>query len=323
MSYLSKIIASTLVVLALLLTALALYLMAKPSAEPTQAAPISTSTPTTETPPPPLYAVVVTRGPLKAGTMLSEDNIKIEQWPIQPEHSFADIEALKGRHLRTDLATGELLQESLLMKGLAYYLEPGERAITIPIQGHNAHASRIEAGDYVDIFFFLKRQSNEVDASQARLLLAKKRVLALGPQSIDGPILDNNRSNTDLNNTAVLAIPLEEVNPLLIAAREGTLQLVVRSPLDEGMPDPSLFPPRSHVLNTKENLSNEQSQALKTPENQAFAGVNLSEVSASEGLEKTNIKRSNSNIVSSRATPAPQARSIEIIRGPNLQHEHY
>lgn len=317
MSQISKIIASILVVLALLLTAFALYLMAKPDAEP-----IPVVMP--ETTPPPLYNVVVAREPLKAGAMLSSDKIKIEQWPIQPEHSFSDPSLLEGRHLRTDLAPGELIQDSMLMKGLAYYLEPGERAITVPIQADNAQASRIEAGDYVDIFFLLKRQSatGEVDTSQSRLLLAKKRVLALGAQSLDEPITENNQSHSALSNTAVLAIPLEEVNPLLIAAREGVLQLVVRSPLDEDLPDTSLFPERTHVLTTKEDLTTEQQQAMQKPENKAFAGMSLSEIAAAENKKEQDSKTT-PKAAPTRTAQIPTARAIEIIRGPNSQLEHY
>lgn len=326
MSQLSKIIASLLVVIALLVIALAIYFLVKPKPAPIAPAPLQTSTEpmlAAEPEPIPLFDVVVARGELKAGTQLSRDNLKIVQWPIQPEQSFTQLRDLEGEFIRNDVGIGDLIQRSMLMKGLAQYIAPGERALTIPITASLTHASRIQAGDLVDVFVFLKKQIGEVDVSQARLLLAKKRVLAIGGQSLDGPLPENSRANLDQSNTAVLAVPVEEVNSLLLAAREGALQLVVRSPFDEAIPNTALFPERNHVLGAKNHLSSPERELLQLPENKAFAGDSLAELGASATTvnAKPPVNSNQTVTPSSRATS--KTTTIEVIRGPHLHLEHY
>lgn len=326
MSQLSKIIASLLVVIALLMTVVAIYFLVQPKPAPVVPLPIQATTAPIQAPEPepiPLFNVVVARGALKAGTQLSGDTMKIEQWPIQPEQSFTQLHELEGEFIRIDLAMGELIQPSMLMKGLAHYIAPGERALTIPIIAPHTQASRIQAGDMVDVFVFLKKQLGEVDLSQARLLLAKKRVLAIGGHSVDGPLPENSRGGTDQSNTAVLAVPVEDVNTLLLASREGALQLVVRSPFDDALPDLALFPERHHVLDGKNNLSPSQRELLSRPENKAFAGDSLTELGASEVTTSPSFASRSQPSAAPTSRATPKAKTIEVIRGPHLQLEHY
>ena len=61
----------------------------------------------------------------------------------------------------------------------------------------------------------------------------------------------------------MLAVPLESVNELLLASRSGSLQLVLRAPKDESLPDASLFPEFAGLIPARAGLDADQRDALK------------------------------------------------------------
>src|SRR5690606_34600268 len=75
-----------------------------------------------------------------------------------------------------------------LARGLATYLNPDFRALAVPIDDVAGIAGAIQPGNVVDVFFTLNKDRDQVDDTQARLLLPSVQVLAWGDQSVDGPI---------------------------------------------------------------------------------------------------------------------------------------
>jgi pilus assembly protein CpaB len=76
--------------------------------------------------------------------------------------------------------------------------------------------------------------------------------------------------------TAVLAVPLEQANRLFLALQNGKLTLALRHPDDDGSADAELFPEPNSILSGKPGLSPDQRTALKSADNQAFSGMDLS-----------------------------------------------
>lgn len=321
MSQLSKIIASILVVLALLLSGLALYILSKPKGPPpVPVAPVTVQNgengvETVSAPAPVYYQVVTTRTKIKAGEVLTSNNLQVSEWPIQPQRSFKSLDELTGQYVRLDLEEGELIQDQMLIRGMSAYIQPGERAVSIPISAVSAGSGRIVPGDYVDVFFTLKRDRDQIGNSQSRLLLSKKRVLAYGDLSVDGPLVEN-KGGGDVRNTAVLAVPLEDVNTLLLATNDGSLRLALRAPSDEALPNIALFPERESVLVAKEELSDEELESLQNPENKAFAGDSLTELSGDN-------EKDTEEVPPTLEYGATEMRTVEIIRGRNKQLETY
>lgn len=306
MSKVMKVAALLLLIVAAGLIGLAIWLgmNAKPVSTPVVVEPLAMAIDT-----PPLYPVVVVAKALKAGERLSADHLELVHWPVVPSQAYDNIEALDGKVLRYDVELGTPVLSSSLTRSLASYLELGERAVTIPVDVNSGANNRVSPGDMVDVFFTFSSGS-EVSNTQARLLMPRVRVLAYGRDSLAGPEQAESgpaRQDTQARN-AMLAVSEEAVNELLLAARSGSLQLVLRSADDESVPNLDLFPEFSTLMSQKKELNGAQKQALQEPANRAWAGLSLREFSLST-------ERPNLNSVSAVSPGVRTGRSVEVIRG--------
>src|SRR5690606_27408026 len=98
-----------------------------------------------------------------------------------------------------------------------------------------------------------KSDNREIDRSQARLLLPRLRVLAFGQSSVDGGAArsangngsstrsESNSQRAEAARTAVLAVPVDEVNRLTLGDANARLVLALRRPDDMELPNPELF----------------------------------------------------------------------------------
>lgn len=313
MSGIMKGAAVLLLLIAAVLVAFALYLGMKPKPEVVQPL-ISTQNPE---PAATLQAVVVVKRDVKAGETLQADALQLAQWPAAPAQSFNSLEELNGKTLRFDLEQGQPVLSSFIAKSLASYLDAGERAVTIPIDVITGASHRVEPGDLVDIFITFN-SNNEVHDTQARLLMPRVRVLAYGGASLSGP--DKEEANPSRADTqarhAMLAVPLESVNELLLASRSGSLQLVLRAPMDESLPDASLFPEFAGLIPARAGLDADQRDALKLPDNRAMAGLGLREFAISQTEKEQERARAVSSSGERHAAPP---RRTEVIRGGRLE----
>jgi pilus assembly protein CpaB len=274
--------------------------------------------------------VVVAAAALTAGAPIPARALRLASWTQSPPGGYGDIEAVAGDIPLRDLPAGTPVTAGLLARGLALQLKPGERALAVPVDELAGAGNRIVPGDYVDVFFSLKAASrpalapagqSQDDDMQARLLLSRLRVLAYGvrdlPALADGATPPSEAGTTATENTnrrgdanavartAVLAVPVEDAGRLLLGAQSGKLFLALRHPADPGFPDDSLFAKARDVLAPLPGLSAGQRQALTSPENRAYAGIDV-------------------DALAGRATarPSPASRrfgtppgGIEIIRG--------
>lgn len=251
----TKIIAALLVLLAILLGGYAWMLSRQPAPQVQAGAPSAATTAkqADNKPSAPTFPVVVAAKPLAAGQEIPADALRVEQLPINPAGAFKDAGALAGRVPVIDLGEGSPLLEAQLVSGLAMRIEEGERAVAIRADEVMGVGNKVQPGDYVDVFLMLKSDGKDVDRSQARLLMARKRVLAFGSASVDGlpskapdgrtsgnPAAQQQRSN-ETPRTAVLSVPVQDINRLTAAESTGKLLLALRNPLDTAMPDPALF----------------------------------------------------------------------------------
>lgn len=249
MIHLTKIIAAILVLLAIALGGYAWILSRQPAPPP----PVVATAPTTSASKAqvPTFAVVVTTKPVAAGHAITADALRVEQLPINPSGAFKDTAPLVGRVPVFDLGEGTPVLEGQLASGLAMRVEEGERAIAIKADEIMGVGNKVQPGDFVDVFVILKSDGKDVDRSQARLLLPRKRVLAFGSASVDNlpsKAVDGNGNPTaqqqqrnDLPRTAVLAVPVADINRLTLGESAGRLLLALRNPLDTTLPDPALL----------------------------------------------------------------------------------
>lgn len=186
----------------------------------------------------PSYAVVVANKPLPAGQAIKAEDLRIEQLPMQPTDAFHDPQLVAGRVPIMDMGAGSPIVDQQLASGLSIKIAEGERAVAVKVDESVGVGHKVRPGDFVDVFFVLKRDGNEIDSSQARLLLSRKRVLAYGASSVDGVQKDPGQASGGGARTAILAVPVEEVNPLVLGEANGRLLLALRNPKDTAEPDP-------------------------------------------------------------------------------------
>lgn len=321
MSRLHRILAAILILLALLLGLWALHLARNPAAP----VPPPVLTDEQNAPAAPLYPVVLAARTIEAGQVLTAADLRVEYWPARPVQAFDDPTTLIGASMRHPHAPGEPLLASSLKRGLAHHLAPDERALTIPIDDIVGAGRHILPGDHVDVFITLNR-SNEISHTQSRLLMPRLRVLAYGQQTLETPepapasstaMTSRGAAQPAAIRSAILAVPVSQVNELLLATRNGKLQLVLRAPDDIALPDTELFAPRNPVLGGRSDLTAQERTALDSPNNQAYAGESLPQLAGNSQPVQRQQERTRP------ASPSAASRSLEIIRAGQRETVHY
>ncbi|MGE8214684.1 hypothetical protein D3C87_1169650 [compost metagenome] len=286
---------------------------------------------------------------LPAGRPISAADLRIGAAPQAPTSGYATLAAATGAVPMHDIPAGTALNSALMAQGYALRLNPGERALAVPVDELVAAGNRILPGDYVDVFLNLRAPPgmNTDGQAQARLLLSRLRVLSYGaadatPAQVaaanatqaQAPAAGNDSRAQDIQGTstgatdsgsanapirsAVLAVPVAEANRLLLGAQQGKLFLALRNPADVGQPDQSLFAQPGGVLDARRELSPEQRLALASPENDAFAGLDSDALAGRSGARPA---RTPPPVRASAPRLAPRLdRGVEIIRGDVSSH---
>jgi pilus assembly protein CpaB len=194
----------------------------------------------------PLVSMVVASKALPAGHLLQAEDVRLQPVAMLPPGAVALEASVLGRTLAQPAAEGDPVIASRLLGGIAAGLQPGERAVAIKVDESSAVGHKLAPGDWVDVLVVLRKDSQEVDATQARQLLARKRVLAYGSQMEGGAGkggADEAARTGQPPRTAVLAVQAQEVNALLLAERQGQVLLALRNPLDrEDVPSRAAVP---------------------------------------------------------------------------------
>lgn len=327
MNNLTKIVAAILVVAALGLAFVAWWLGSRP-------APTIAALPAAVTKSSKQYEVVVAARMLEAGKAITTNDISLVTLPINPAGAYDQASSVVGKVPLIDIGIGTPITESGLASGLSVKLADGERAVAIPVDEIIGAGNRIQAGDYVDVFFNLK-QAQDVATTQSRLLLSRIHVLSYGaavigtataggsagaapaqPVQQAGQAAPTPQQAQQAPRTAVLATPVADVNRLLLATQNGKLTLALRNPSDETVSDVALFPQPPAVLSGKKDLTRSQQDALKQPDNLAFAGMEMNALAGDAKLSGRKPPVNNGATVRPPGgEPARGAGTVEVIRG--------
>lgn len=276
----------------------------------------------------PAYTVVSAASSLAPGEPITADQLTTMQTPNQPVHGFASTDEVIGKIPAVSIAKGDAINRAVLLNDLSLKLHAGERAIAVSVDETVGVAHRIQPGDYVDVFFSMHHRqgdrSRSKDVTQSRLLLPRVRVLAYGARDLPVPATassskDKSSTNQGTSNAraAVLAVPVDKVNRLLLlrtGQSQAKLMLALRNPMDQGMPDPSLFAQPGPVLKAAAGTqrSTDGKKKLASADNHAYAGISL------DGLAQGHIKPT------PRATTARPRRArghrVDVIRGTQQSH---
>lgn len=342
---LTKILAGLLVVLAVGLAIVAWMLGRQPQRPVVPASVSASAEPAANRASAEQHAVVVAARQIAAGQRLAIEDLKVAQLPAAIASSFADTAAVLGRTTLVALAADAPLFEQHLVSGLALQLEPGQRAVSIGIKEQMAAGHHVRPGDFVDVFFTLDGKSEHINVdTQTRLLLARSRVLAYGAASVENPpptaaqrkAQEEETNNSSLRrgnandqaaarpqnaNTAVLAVPLEDVERLTLAERYGQLTLALRHPDDTSVPDPSLFAALPTVLQPAAGRLG-KGERLQGAD-RSFAGLRFKDLAT--GADARNARRPASSPapVVARLPQPPRHQTVELHQGAAVQTVSY
>jgi pilus assembly protein CpaB len=307
MANLTRTLALLLFVLALVLGVFAVMLAREPSPSPGRDhAPVHASALAT---PQRLVPVVVAARDLPAGKPIPTDALTVRMQAEFTPGAFGDAAALAGRVPLAAVQKGAPLTIDALSSGLADVVAAGERAVAVRIDETNAVGNFVRPGDYVDVFFTLKREGGaatgdaEIAATQARLLLSKVRVLSMGDASLGAGADTKKNVPQGSPRTAVLAIRTADVDALTLAESAGHLVLALRNSTDDEMPPPHAFAPLHASARPDSGAE------------RAAAGISLGTLAgartAARSVDKT------------RSARAPAGDEIEVIRGGHAERVAY
>ena len=208
-----------------------------PEVEATAAAlPISTAT-----------QVLVAAEHLNSGVMLQQQHWRWQQWPedglsksyiaYQPDSDDEGaVEALEeglvGSVVRFGIPEGQPLVTGAIVRPgdrgfLSAILEPGYRAISIPVTASTSNAGLILPGDFVDVILShrFKRENADGETSShraAETILQNVRMLAIDQN------IANATTGAKVGKTATLQVSPKNAERLTLALGMGSLTLSLR-----------------------------------------------------------------------------------------------
>lgn len=185
--------------------------------------------------------IVVATQPLAFGSPLSQQNLRLADWPAGsvPQGAFRSIEqALQDNRVALrPIVPGEpvLAQKVSGADGratLAALLPPGMRAVSVPVDAIRGVAGFVLPGTAVDVI--LTRQvggpGSGNDDLRSDVILENVQVLAVDQVS------DESSGEPRISQTATLAVSLADAQRLALAEGLGTVRLALRNTGDIGSP---------------------------------------------------------------------------------------
>jgi len=187
---------------------------------------------------------------LKSGRKISLGDIQISQLtPTQMDEQgiktayMADTRQIIGRVLRKDIEMGATFSPTDFYPegtgpSIADLLDPGMRAITVPVNLDAAVAGFATPGTWVDVVFksqpFQTEESDNYPAV-AVTLLERVRVLAVEEETGEGIRVQDRRQAT-AKTAVTLQVSPEGAAALSLVEGKGTLALSLRHPDDDSQP---------------------------------------------------------------------------------------
>ena len=193
--------------------------------------------------------VLVAKSELTLGTALNADNLAWVKWPqelaastmIQRTARPNAMEELKGAMTRANFFANEPIREEKIIKGsgagfLSAILPSGKKAVAITIDSRGASSAGgfILPNDYVDVIAVrqVDPSGRGPDAFRSTTLLSNIRVLAIG-QNIE----ERNGEKAVVGETATLELDSGQAEQIVLAQRNGSLALALRSMADANKPE--------------------------------------------------------------------------------------
>jgi pilus assembly protein CpaB len=185
----------------------------------------------------PTLQVLVARNAVHTGQIVKPDDLRWQSWP---EGSMAPTYIVEGKRpmsdfvgavARSSIAAGEPITDGkLVLAGtrgfMSAVLQPGTRAVSVPITATSAVSGFIYAGDRVDVLLthVLRAIKGDEQHTATETVLRNARVIAMDQRLDFSP-----GDKPDVAKTATLELTPKQSEIVTLAVKMGDLSLVLRS----------------------------------------------------------------------------------------------
>jgi pilus assembly protein CpaB len=187
-----------------------------------------------------IHEVLVTDTDLPAGTFIKPQHLRWQRWPTDdvPDsyvlNGVRSDEEMIGAVVRKRIATGEPITDGAVVKPgdrgfLAAVLEPGMRAVSVPLTPTSGNSGLIFPGDRVDLILTQSLVTNEAEGSIRRVsetVLNDIRIIAMGVDTSDDP---REGEANEKAKTATLEVTPRQAEEVALLTELGKLSLSLRS----------------------------------------------------------------------------------------------
>jgi pilus assembly protein CpaB len=187
-----------------------------------------------------VHEVLVAGADLPAGLFVKPQHLHWQRWPTDevPETYVlrgkrTDAEMV-GAVVRGFIAAGEPITDGAVVKPgergfLAAVLNPGMRAVSVPINPTSSNSGLIFPGDRVDLILTHSLVTNEAEGSIRRVsetVLSDIRIIAMGAETRDDP---RHGEANEKAKTATFEVTPRQAEEVALLTELGKLSLSLRS----------------------------------------------------------------------------------------------
>jgi pilus assembly protein CpaB len=187
-----------------------------------------------------IHEVLVADSNLPAGTFLKPQHLRWQRWPTDDVPASYVLKGVRsneemiGAVVRKRITTGEPITDGAVVKPgergfLAAVLNPGMRAVSVPINPTSSNSGLIFPGDRVDLILTHSLVTNEAEGSIRRVsetVLSDIRIIAMGAETRDDP---RQGEANEKAKTATFEVTPRQAEEVALLTELGKLSLSLRS----------------------------------------------------------------------------------------------
>jgi pilus assembly protein CpaB len=186
------------------------------------------------------HEVLVAELDLPAGTFVKPQHLRWQRWPTDEVPETYVLKGVRsdnemiGAVVRSRIATGEPITDGAVVKPgdrgfLAAVLNPGMRAVSVPITPTSANSGLIFPGDRIDLILTQTLLPSEGEGNSRRVsetVLKNIRIIAMGVETGDDAAEGKNNEKA---KTATFEVTPAQAETVALLTELGKLSLSLRS----------------------------------------------------------------------------------------------